>query len=397
MEDMSLEVTEKYSSWMPPDTRSRLQCSSDCSEKLFTRTERSFKREQIGLEETRKFAQRLIQDGLDSGRSPDTCKQREIVLGKLIWFMEFYKISHLSNAVLKKYFVYLRTAHLDPQGRFGNPRCNSPLAEASIKAVHTVIGVFTKALVAYGALEINLIDGIEPPRCPKEEKQPVSVDARRRMAEAAKHSEHALRDFAVALVLQDSGIRASELTSARVGNFDYSNGTLLVRGKGGKYRTVPLGEAARRALYRYLVTRQWTKDSPLFLSERDGHPLTRSGLTQLLQRLAKRAGVTEKVGPHTFRRAFAVDWLRNGGNLFTLQAIMGHCDLATTKKYVAVSQADIINQHRQFSPADRIFADDGPRPTQALTTGQSQYEKRRSHKSDFYQRMRGGMRSVTEP
>ena len=84
-----------------------------------------------------------------------------------------------------------------------------------------------------------------------------------------------------------------------------------------------------------------------------GEPLTRSGLRQLVSRLGKDAGIqATRCSPHNFRHTFAVSFLRNGGNAFTLQQMLGHTSLHMTNRYVALAQADIENQHRQFSPAD---------------------------------------------
>jgi len=83
--------------------------------------------------------------------------------------------------------------------------------------------------------------------------------------------------------------------------------------------------------------------------------LTRSGLLQLIERLGIAAGIKQvRCSPHTFRHTFAVDFLRNGGNSFNLQQLLGHCDMHMTARYVNVAQADIENQHRRYSPADRI-------------------------------------------
>jgi integrase/recombinase XerD len=83
--------------------------------------------------------------------------------------------------------------------------------------------------------------------------------------------------------------------------------------------------------------------------------LTRRGLYQLVKRLGKRAGLqSARCSPHTFRHTFVAQFLREGGSTFTLKEMLGHTSLHMTNRYVALAQADIQNQHRQFSPGDRL-------------------------------------------
>lgn len=101
------------------------------------------------------------------------------------------------------------------------------------------------------------------------------------------------------------------------------------------------------------------KKDPLFLSDRGngaGEGLTRHGLRFLIVRLGKAARLdgSTRVSPHTFRHTFAIEFLRAGGNVFTLQQLLGHTHLAMTNRYVAIAQADITAQHRQFSPVARL-------------------------------------------
>jgi site-specific recombinase XerD len=160
------------------------------------------------------------------------------------------------------------------------------------------------------------------------------------------------RDIAIILVLLDSGLRASELCDLEMRDYNGDTGRLHVRhGKGDKARAVYLGARAQQALWRYLADRPVRNAaSPLFAT-RTARPLNRTNLLHHLQRIGRNAGV-DHVHPHRFRHTFAVQFLRNGGNVFELQRILGHERLDTVRVYLALAEVDIARAQRAHSPAD---------------------------------------------
>lgn len=121
-----------------------------------------------------------------------------------------------------------------------------------------------------------------------------------------------------------------------------------------------MGVRARRALWRYLEAerRQAGPDEPLFIAAGGfdaGAGLTPTGVRQMIKKAGAAAGLTGvRCSPHTLRHTFAINFLREGGNLFALQALMGHADLAILRRYVALAEADLAQAHRAASPADRM-------------------------------------------
>jgi integrase/recombinase XerD len=122
--------------------------------------------------------------------------------------------------------------------------------------------------------------------------------------------------------------------------------------KGGKGRTVYLGKATRRAVWRYLADREDGEDgdASLFLVRYD-RPMTRNALRLLMARLGKKAGV-KKCHPHRFRHTFSITYLRSGGDVFTLQALLGHSTLDMVKHYARIAEIDVEQAHRRASHAD---------------------------------------------
>lgn len=162
-----------------------------------------------------------------------------------------------------------------------------------------------------------------------------------------------LRDRALILVLLDTGIRASELTALKMRDYEPKRGQLIIHhGKGDKKRVVFLGSAAKQGVWRYLATRPGAKqDDPLFAT-REGAHMQRTGLRLLIFRIGQRAGVPD-AGVHRFRHTFAVNFLRNGGNLLALQDLLGHERMDTVRIYAKQAEVDLERQQKGASPADR--------------------------------------------
>ncbi len=157
--------------------------------------------------------------------------------------------------------------------------------------------------------------------------------------------EGSLRAVALMELLYGSGLRATELVSLDIRAFAADRPWLILKGKGGKERLVPLSDAARVAVSAWLKLRPhgtWW----LFPS-RKTH-LSRIRLYQIVRDLAVRAGIPpERVSPHVLRHAFASHLLEGGADLRALQMMLGHADIATTEIYTHVSTkrlVDLVNQ-----------------------------------------------------
>lgn len=179
----------------------------------------------------------------------------------------------------------------------------------------------------------------------------LSIDEVDRLLDAAaRHGRKPIeqaRNICLMQVLYATGMRVSELVSLPLSSAKGDPRMLLIRGKGGKERMVPLSSPARRALRDWLEIRETAEDaarakgapaSPFLFPSRaaSGH-LTRHGFYVLIKDLAVEAGVPPaKVTPHTLRHAFATHLLANGADLRAIQTFLGHADVATTEIYTHV-------------------------------------------------------------
>ena len=151
-----------------------------------------------------------------------------------------------------------------------------------------------------------------------------------------------LRLLALMELLYATGLRVSELVGLPLSAVTRDQRVVVVRGKGGKERMIPVGEPARRALTDYREARshflRGGRDSPwLFPSRADSGHLTRHRFAQMLKALALEAGLDPaKVSPHVLRHAFATHLLAHGADLRSVQQMLGHADISTTQIYTHV-------------------------------------------------------------
>jgi len=162
------------------------------------------------------------------------------------------------------------------------------------------------------------------------------------------------RNRAILLVLLDCGLRVAELCSLNLDDVSFADGTLKVQRKGGRWQQLPFGQSVARGLRDYLIRRgDLDGEEAVFVSNR-GSRLSVRQVGASLQRLGQKVGV--KLHPHKMRHTFAVSFLKNGGDAFVLQAALGHSDLAMTRRYCNIANADLLSMHRKVSPADKFAA-----------------------------------------
>ncbi len=162
------------------------------------------------------------------------------------------------------------------------------------------------------------------------------------------------RDKAMMELLYATGIRVSELIMLTINNINWQTGYLIVMGKGGKERIVPIGQVAYDHLSRYVdrerpVLLKGNSTTVLFLN-RSGRGLTRQGFWKIVKKYAKKGGIMKKVYPHTFRHSFATHILERGGDLRSVQVMLGHSDISTTQIYTHVTRERMKDIHRKYHP-----------------------------------------------
>ena len=234
-------------------------------------------------------------------------------------------------------------------------RARRQLAPASMK----LIIVALRHLVAYlhreSLLQHDLQPALDLPRLDRHLPATLSeAEVDRLLALETPATPLGLRDRALLELLYASGLRAAEITGLRVENFLPADRLVRVIGKGDRERVVPVGDQAVTAISAWLAKGRPAlmtakTGGELFLG-RHGRRLTTARVWQIVQDMARLAGLKKKIWPHLLRHSFATHLLGRGADLRAIQEMLGHASLGTTQIYTHVDQARLKEVHRRFHP-----------------------------------------------
>jgi len=195
---------------------------------------------------------------------------------------------------------------------------------------------------------------LHAPKIPSEKKAAASADTVLDFVKAID-GDYALRNKAFFLTAFDSGLRLAEVCALRICDIDLITGKIEVQhGKGGKYRISFVSSVSLKAIRKYLSYRAIKYDKePLFLSD-SGTFLSEQGMQAIRYKIEKQCGI-KLGGFHALRRGFAKEFLKNGGDLFTLQNLLGHSEVETTRGYVQLDPDELAEIYVRNSPLDKAY------------------------------------------
>ena len=163
-----------------------------------------------------------------------------------------------------------------------------------------------------------------------------------------------LRDLTIMIFLLDTGVRVRELCDIRVEDVRFADDQVLVSGKNGEDRLVPIQTQTRRILKRYISARGVSPVDWLFITV-DDRKMTRDSVRRQTIKYGRQANIKNvRCSPHTFRHTFAKMSVQNGADLFTLQRILGHKTIDMVRRYVNMFGNDVKEAHGRFSPVENL-------------------------------------------
>lgn len=300
----------------------------------------------------------LLQEYLDyleieKNRSRLTRRNYEHYLKRFASFAKINRVEDLTLDLVRRYRLYLNRL-TDKRSR--------PLKKSTQQYHVIALRNFLKYL-ARRNFSVLAADQIELGKAPSREIDLIPPeDLERLIKSAAGNSLKAARDRAILETLFSTGLRVSELCALDRDTAAIKRGEFSVRGKGDRVRVVFLSDDCREALLNYLKRRSDT-DEALFveigrnyektLQRRSSLRITPRTVERLVKQYSAKAGIAKKVTPHTMRHAFATDLLRNGADLRSVQALLGHASVSTTQIYTHLTDKALREIHRAFHSGNR--------------------------------------------
>ena len=296
------------------------------------------------------------------GKSPNSI---DIVFSSVTYLENFLTDFGASTEVrlitareIRTFILYLRQKPCFDRHPWTPPQ-DRGLSGHTINTYLRSIRAFFSWLVAEGFLEANPFAMVKIPRAPKKIIPTFSTDQiGQLLAVIDTDSPQGYRDYAIILTLLDTGLRVSELIGLLLPHVSLEEAQLKVLGKGNKERVVPVGRKVTQYLVRYINRYRpppiRLKADRLFLSW-DGYPLTKDRMGSILRDYGQKAGIEGvRCSPHTLRHTAAVSYLRQGGDPFTLQRLLGHSTLDMTRRYCELADLDLKRVHQRASPVDNL-------------------------------------------
>ena len=274
---------------------------------------------------------------VERGASPHTLRSYAADLSEFTRFLAEEKIGGWEAADTRAVRAHLARLH---QRR---------LSKATIARKLAAVRSCFRFLARRGSLDGNPARQVRSPRLGRKLPSFLPKDEATALLDAAPEpSAGGARDRALLELLYASGLRVAECCGLDLDDLDEGRRTVRVLGKGDKERVVPVGDTALEALAAYLAMRG-RRRGPIFLNARGGR-LTARSAHRIVRRRARRAGLTQRVTPHTLRHSFATHMLGEGADLRLIQELLGHSRLSTTQRYTHVSPEHLMRVYDSAHP-----------------------------------------------
>ncbi|HEU5114955.1 MAG TPA: site-specific tyrosine recombinase/integron integrase [Candidatus Paceibacterota bacterium] len=290
---------------------------------------------------------------IEKGRSLNTVRNYDHYLSRFLDFLKKDSPSDITDGSVREFRLWLNR-----QATGNNKKTGETLKKKTQNYYLIALRAFLKYLARRGIKSLAP-ERIELAKIGERHIEFMSNEELHRLLEAPKNGSKSgdlkgLRDYAILQLLFSTGLRVSELCSLSR-DIDISADEISIRGKGDKVRVVFLSDDARAAVKAYLAKRDDVDDA-LFVkvavekrANGESMPLTRRSVERIVKHYATKAGIMSKrVTPHVIRHSFATDLLSNGADLRSVQALLGHANIATTQIYTHVTDKHLRNIHKQF-------------------------------------------------
>lgn len=293
------------------------------------------------------------------GKPETTCRWYRDILRRFLGWSGEISVDQFTIEKVRAYLVYAKERPRY-QGHPTTPSNGRRVSPYTFRHHTVTFRVFSRWLRDEAYTPEHRLERLKTPKVPEQVVEVLTPDEiGRLLACEPANTTHGSRNHALLVLALDTGLRMSELVTLERRRVNLDSGVLTAMGKGSKDRLVPFGYTAARALSPYLLHFRPAPALPqfdhLFLQE-SGWPLTKDAMQMLAKRVAKRSGIA-RFHWHLLRHTFAVNYLMNGGDPFSLQRCLGHTTLEMVRRYVHLADVHVRLQHRRYSPMDVMQAE----------------------------------------
>jgi len=297
---------------------------------------------------------------LADGKSESTISWYGYIL-KL--FLRYLKENRHSNSIeefnienARNYVLYLRSR--SKFGKYANTQVqHTGLSPQTVRGHIRGLKAFSSWLYREKYTTENRLLNLKIPKAPVKLIEPLTdSEISQIVSSINQDSPTGFRNHVIFVTALDNGLRASEIANINLEQLDLKKGFVKVMGKGSKERIVPIGDYVKMMLWTYINK---VRPEPtlagcdnLFLST-IGEPITANTIKLVFSRLAKNSGV-KRLHAHLCRHTFAINYLMNGGDIFSLREILGHTTLEMVNNYLHFTRSQLTARHHKFSPMDRF-------------------------------------------
>ncbi|GAX89917.1 tyrosine-type recombinase/integrase [Effusibacillus lacus] len=318
---------------------------------MFPKTHRKLKRSNISTERFHEGLtiieafQQFIRVKEIEGLAPRTLDDHRTFFRYFLeWLGQDAFIREIDITIIRDYIHYM----LHEKG----------LSNMTINVRIRPLKAFLRFCYKEGMLEFPLHEQIKILKVEEDKIESLTIEEIKRLLDQIDTSTYVgLRDYTMICLLLETGIRINELLHMKVNHVNFR--TLLIdipaeNAKSRKYRQIPITKKIARLLAE-LMDENTDFDTDYVFVSYEGKPFTVGHWRRKLAEYGKKAGITSKrVSPHTFRHTFALLYILNGGDPFSLQRILGHSSMYMVRKYIHMAPGDIKSQHEKYSPFSRI-------------------------------------------
>jgi site-specific recombinase XerD len=297
------------------------------------------------------FRQFATAEGL-SPRTIEACIDDVTAFGKFLGGC--HDITQITEDDLRRYILHLKT-----QPRYAtHPTIQSrdrPLSDDSVASYVRGIRSFWSWMIREGFIQENPFQRVKPPKLHEKVIEPLLPGEFTSLLKVIPDDvKNKQPDRSIFLTLYGIGARVSEVIPIPLNNINFDSGQVTVTGKGSKQRALFMSPVLFKALFRYRYKIRPKVDSDLFFLMESGRSVSRYYIEHKIHAYALQANIGRRVYPHLLRFSFAIQFLRNGGDPFTLQQILGHSSLDMTRHYVRMANTDVEKSLKKYSPVEQL-------------------------------------------